>query len=92
MRVVNISHLETGTLTGKTTRTQSRQTTLVRQLSQRVGLIHELAELVRAEKRIDNARHGPRIDQILRREFICISQVHPLFDGSGHTGQTEREL
>ena len=40
--IVNVTNLETCTLTRKTTRTEGRKTTLVSYLSKRVGLVHEL--------------------------------------------------
>ena len=48
--VVYVTHLETGTLTRQTTRTQSRQTALVSHLGKRVGLVHELAQRVGSEE------------------------------------------
>src|SRR5690625_7661883 len=62
------------------------------ELRQRVRLVHELAELVRPEERVDHARDGPCIHQILRGKVLSITQVHPLFDGPRHTGETQREL
>src|SRR5690625_124392 len=64
----------------------------MRELRQRVRLVHELAELVRPEERVDHARDGPRIHQILRGKVLSITQVHPLFDGPRHAGETQREL
>ena len=40
--IVYVTHLESGTVSGQTSRSQGRQTSLVRQLTQRVVLIHEL--------------------------------------------------
>ena len=40
--VVYVTHLEAGTFTRQTTRTECRKTTLVRYFSQGVGLVHEL--------------------------------------------------
>ena len=42
MRIVNVSNLETCTITRQTARTQSRQTSLMCQLTKRVILIHKL--------------------------------------------------
>ena len=42
MRIVNVSNLKSGTVSGQTAGTQGRQTALMRQLRQRVVLIHEL--------------------------------------------------
>ncbi len=42
VRVVNVTYFKAGALTRKTTRSESRGTTLVRDLGERIGLIHEL--------------------------------------------------
>ena len=53
--IVNVTHLETCTLTRQTARTQCRETTLVGHLGQRVGLVHELRQRVSSEEGIDDA-------------------------------------
>ena len=45
MRRVHIAHLETGAFTGQATRSERRHAALVRHFGQRVGLVHELAQL-----------------------------------------------
>ena len=45
MGVVYVSNLESGTVTGQTARSKGGKTSLVRQLSKRVILIHELGQL-----------------------------------------------
>ena len=42
MRIMNVSNLESGAVSGQTARSQGRQTSLMRQLAQRIILIHEL--------------------------------------------------
>ena len=54
--VVYVTYLETGTITAQTTGTEGRHTTFVRDLSQRVLLIHELAQGVRTEIAVDDRR------------------------------------
>ena len=44
MAVVNISNLESCTVTGQTTRSKCGQTSLMSQLTQRVVLVHELGQ------------------------------------------------
>ena len=53
--IVNVTHLEASTLTRQTARTKSRKTTLVSNLGQGVGLVHELRQRVRSEERVDDA-------------------------------------
>ncbi|MEY2845334.1 MAG: hypothetical protein RL076_880 [Chloroflexota bacterium] len=42
VRVVHVADFEAGTVAAQTTRTECRQTALVGELGQRIGLIHEL--------------------------------------------------
>ncbi len=92
MGVVHISNLEACALTGKTTWSQCGHTTLVRHLGKRVGLVHELRELVGAEERVDHRGDRTRIDQLARGELLHIMDVHPLLDRTGHTGHTDIDL
>ena len=64
----------------------------MRDLRQRVGLIHELRQLVGTKERVDHRRQGLGIDQIDRGKHLVVSNVHTLTNGSGHTGQTNTEL
>ena len=90
--VVNVTNLETGTLTRQTARTQSRQTTLVSDLCQRVGLVHELRQWVGSEERVDDARNGLGIDEVGGGEHLIIANVHALTNSTAHTCQTDGEL
>src|SRR4051794_13961413 len=53
VRGVNVANLEARTLAAQTARPKGGETALVRDLRQRVGLIHELRELGRSEKFAD---------------------------------------
>ena len=92
MRVVNVAHLETSTLTRKTTRTESRKAALVRYLGKGVGLVHELREGVGAEERVYNARNGFGVNQVGGCEHLVVAYVHTFANGAAHTGQSDREL
>ena len=61
-------------------------------LSQRVGLVHELRQGVGAEERIDYARNGLGVDKIDGGEHLIVAHIHALADGAGHTCQTYTEL
>ena len=82
MGVVHVTHLETGTLTRQTTGTQRRHTALVGNLGKRVGLVHELGQGVRSEKRVDNGRYCLGVDQVDRSEYLIVTNVHALADGT----------
>ena len=85
MGVVHVAHFETGAFARKTSGTEGRKTTLVRDFSQRVGLVHELRKCIRAEERVDHARDGLRVDQIGRREHFVVAHVHAFANGAAHT-------
>ena len=53
--IVDITHLESSTFTRQTAGAQGGETTLVGDLSQRVRLVHELAQRIGTEERVDDA-------------------------------------
>ena len=55
LRIVDVANFEAGALTSESARSERRQTTLVRQLGERVRLIHELRQLRRSEERLNDA-------------------------------------
>ncbi len=92
VRVMHVAHLETGALAAETSWPECREAAFVGDLRQRVGLIHELAQLVRSEERIDHRAQGLGIDEVRGSEHLVITHVHALSDGAGHTRQTHAEL
>ena len=90
--IVHVTHLKACSLTGQTSRTEGRDTALVRQLRQRVGLVHELRQLVRAEEAVDDGRERFGVDKVDRGEDLVIAYVHLITDGAGHTGEAHAEL
>src|SRR5690606_4549773 len=92
MRVVHVPYLEARSLPRKAARLKRGHAPLVSKPGLLTRLIHELAKLIGAEERIDDARHGPGIDKILRCEALRIAQIHPLLNRAGHSCQAEREL
>ena len=92
MGVVDISNLESGTITGQTTRSKCRQTSLMSQLAQRVVLIHELRQLGRSEEFLNCCSYRLDVDQALRRDSFDILSGHTLTNNTLHTGQTDTVL
>ena len=92
VRVVHVTDFEARAVAAQTAGTEGGKTTLVSDLSQRVGLVHELGQLARAEERIDHGRERLRVDQVDRVELLAVADVHALADGAGHTAQTHAEL
>src|SRR5690606_10040920 len=55
VRMMYVAHFEARAVAAQTTRSEGTETTLVRQLAEGVGLIHELAELTAAEEVLNGA-------------------------------------
>ena len=89
---MNVTNLEAGTFTGKTARPQRGNTTLVRDFRQRIGLIHELRQLARAEKLFNRSRNRLGINEVVRHEVFGFRLAQTLFYGTFHTHQAGTEL
>ena len=76
MGIVYISNLESGTVSGQTTRSQCGQTSLMSQLTQRVVLIHELRQLRRTEEFFYSSGYRFDVDQRLWRNTLRILCCH----------------
>ncbi len=92
VRRVHVAHLEAGALTRKTARPERRQTPLVRDLRQRVGLVHELRELRGAEELAHGSGRRLGVDQILRHHRVDIDRRHALLDRALHPQQPDAVL
>src|SRR5580765_654456 len=93
VRRVHVAHLESGTFTRQTARSERRETPLVRDLGERIGLVHELAELRRPEELANRGHDRLRVDQVVRhrrRHFLV--HRHLFLDGALHPDQTDAEL
>ena len=90
--VVHVADLEAGPLSGQAARTQRGQTPLVRQAGQRVGLVHELRQLGRAEELLDRSHDRPNVDQGLRRDRLDVLSGHPLADDPLHAREADPDL
>ena len=74
----------TGLVAGKTAGAEGRPTALVRQTGQRVGLVHELGELRRAEELLDGRHDRTDVDQALRRDLVDVLRAHTLANHALH--------
>src|SRR2546427_2143423 len=90
--VVHVADVESGALARETTGAQRRETPLVRQLGQRVVLVHELRQLAGAEELLDRRDHRTRVDQRRRGDRVRITDRHALFDDSLHADEAHAEL
>ena len=89
---VHVANLETGALTRQTTGTKRRQASLVGDLGQRVGLVHELRQLARAVELLHHRRNRLVVDELLRHQRLDVLQAHALLDGALHADQPDAVL
>ena len=92
VRGVDVADLHGGALTGQTAGAQGAQAALVGQARQRVVLVHELAELGGAEELLDRGRHGPDVDERVRRDGLDVLGGHALAHLTLHTAHTGTHL
>ena len=92
MGVVYVSNLEGCTVTGQTAGTEGGHTALVRQLSQRVVLVHELRKRRGTEELLDGSSYRADVDQGLRRNNVEVLNGHALADNALHAGEADAEL
>ena len=92
VRVVYVSNLEGRTVTGQTAGSEGRHAALVRQLCQRVVLVHELRERRGTEEFLDRGSYRTDIDQALRRYHVEVLDGHALADDALHAGEADADL
>ena len=93
VRRMDVADFEAGALTRQTAGPEGRETPLVRDLGQRVGLVHELRQLRRPEELANRGHDRLRVDQVVRhggRHFLV--DRHLLLDRALHPDQADAEL
>ena len=94
VRGMHVAHLEAGAIAREAAWPKGRQTALVGQLGERIGLIHELRELGAPEEIADHGGERLRIDQLLRRHAldVHVEQGHALLDQALGAGEAHAAL
>ena len=92
VRVVDVAHFEAGALARETARPERREAALVRQLGQRVRLVHELRELRGAEELFDRGDDRTDVDERLRRDRFDVLHGHALAHDALEAQQADAEL
>ena len=93
VRRVHVAHLEPGALARQPAGPEGREAPLVRDLRERVGLVHELRQLRRPEELANRGHDRLRVDQVVRhggRHFLV--DRHLLLDRALHADQPDAEL
>ena len=93
VRRVHVADLEPGPLARQAARPERRQAALVGHLGQRVGLVHELGELGRAEELLHRRDHRLGVDEVARHRVLdVLVDGHALLDGALHPHEADAEL
>ena len=92
VRVVHVAHLEAGALAVQAARSERRQAALVRDLGERVDLVHELRQLRRAEELADDADERRRVEQVARRDQRLVLHGHAVADHARHLRESDADL
>ena len=93
VRGVHVADFESGAFPAQTAGSEGRKAALVRDLAERVGLIHELRELAGPEEFADGGHDGLGVDQVVRhgrRHFLV--HAHLFLDGALHAHEADAEL
>ncbi len=91
---MHIPYFKTSTIPVKTARSKRREASLVSELRQWVGLVHELTQLATTEEVTNDRTEGLRVDELLwRHPFnIHIEKSHPLLNEALRPGQSDTAL
>ena len=92
VRRVHVAHLEARALAGETAGPEGREAPLVRDLGERVRLVHELRQLAGAEELLDHRRDRLGVDQVVRHERLDLLEAHALLDRALHAHETDAVL
>ncbi len=90
--VVYVAHLERRAVTRQTARTERGQTALVRQLGERVVLVHELRQRRRAEELAYRGDDRTDVDKRVRSQRFGILRRHALLDRLVHAREADSHL
>ena len=89
--VVDVADVEAGALARQAAGAQGRQAALAGQLGQRVGLVHELAQLAAAEELLHRRHDRADVDEGVRRGLVDLLDRHALADDALHAEQADAE-
>ena len=89
---MHVAHFKARALAREAARTQRRHAPLVRDLGQRIRLIHELRELRRPEELLDRRGDRLRVDQIVWQQVFALGLTQALLDRALDAHKTGAEL
>jgi len=89
---VNVADFEAGAFAGQTARPKGRNAALVGHFRQRVGLVHELRQLRRAEEFTHRSHGRLGVDQVVRHDGRHVDAAHAFLDRALHAQQADAVL
>ena len=89
--VVDVADVEPGALARQAARARAPKAALRGQLGQRVGLVHELAELAAAEELLHRRHDRADVDEGVRGRLVDLLDRHALADDALHAQQADPE-
>ena len=91
---VHVAHLEARAFALEPALAERRDAALVRDLGQRVVLVHELRQLRGAEELLDRRGHRLRVDHVLRVDLLVLRERQALLDRAldAHEADAECDL
>ncbi len=92
MRRMHVAHFETCAFARQAAGPERGHAALVGDFRERVGLVHELRELRRAEELAHGGGHGLCVDQVVRHDRVDIDRAHAFLDRAFHAQQADAEL
>src|SRR3972149_7057632 len=92
VRVVHVSDFEAGALPRKATWAKSGKPSLVGELRERVGLVHELGELGAAKELADGRHNRPDVHQVAGRGELGVGYGHALPNSALEPEKANAEL
>ena len=92
VRRVHVAHLEAGALAGEAARPERGDAALVRDLGQRVRLVHELRQLRAAEELLDRRRDRLGVDQVVRQQVLALGLAEALLHRALDAHEARAEL
>src|SRR5580704_16763473 len=90
--MVNVADFEACPLARKTAWPERREPALVRQLGERIGLVHELRELRGAKELLDRCDDRSNVDERLRRHRFDVLHRHALAHDPLEPQESDAEL
>ena len=89
---VNVAHFKPRSFASQPARSERGKAPLVGDLGKRIGLVHELRQLARAEELFKRRGNRLVVDQLLGHQRLDVLQAHLFLDRPLHAHQADAEM